>query len=317
MGICRQKIYTVPNLLSPIYLLVAALLSGVAATPAGSLELRLVPLDRLAGEATAAARAEWRPGMLPDGVVVRGRRNIRAAWLTGPTTRYRHGVLGDAIEASGLAVELAGGRIVSLTLGPDAVFEDRTPRLVDLDRDGRDEILLVKSTLTAGAALALAAVTGGRLSIVAEGAPIGMPSRWLNPVGAADFDGDGRIETAHVETPHIGGTLILSRRTGGRLIAVYRAAGFSNHRMGSRALGLSAVLDANRDGVPDMVLPDDSRTSLRIVSFAGGRFRELARIALPAAADSDFRVADLDGDGHPDVALRLSNGQAVGVIIRP
>ncbi len=41
---------------------------------------------------------------LPDGIITRGNKNIREAWLTGPTRRYSHGILGDAIEAAGLSV---------------------------------------------------------------------------------------------------------------------------------------------------------------------------------------------------------------------
>ena len=267
---------------------------------------------------TNAARAEdRRPDMLPDGVVARGAGSIRAAWLTGPTDRYAHGVLGDAIEASGLAVERVDGEVLSMTLEADAVFEDRVPRLVDLDGDGRDEVLVVKSTSTAGAALALAGITGGRLSIVAEGPPIGRPYRWLNPVGVGDFDGDGRIETVHVETPHIGGTLVLSRRDGGRLVEVNRVRGFSNHRMGSRELGLSAVLDVDGDDVPDLIVPDASRRSLRIVTFAGGGFRELARVKIPAEVVSALRVMDIDGDGRADVAFRMANRQAAALVFGP
>ncbi len=277
-----------------------------------ALDYEVVSLDRLP-EATETARSDRRPAMLPDGVVARGTGTLRAAWLTGPTRRYDHGVLGDDIEASGITVELAGGEIMSLELAPEAVFEDRVPRLVDLDGDGSDEVLVVKSHRDSGAALALVAPAGGRLAVIAEGEPIGQPYRWLNPVGVGDFDGDGRIETAHVETPHIGGTLVLSRLIGGRLVSVRRVGGFSNHRMGSRELGLSMVLDADGDGVPDLAVPDDSRTSLRIVSFAGGRFRELARIDLGAEITSSLRRAKLGRHGRGGIALRLPNGRIVGV----
>ena len=43
--------------------------------------------------------AERRPEMLPDGIVSEGGKDISAAWLTGPTRRYDHGVLGDGVEA--------------------------------------------------------------------------------------------------------------------------------------------------------------------------------------------------------------------------
>ncbi len=194
------------------------------------------------------------------------------------------------------------------------MFEDRIPRLVDLNGDGRDEVLVVKSYLSAGAALALVAPVDGRLSIIAEGEAIGMPYRWLNPVGVGDFDGDGRIETAHVETPHIGGTLVLSRLERGRLVSVRRVWGFSNHGMGSRELGLSMVLDADGDGVPDLVVPDRSRTGLRIVSFAGGKFRELAKIDFGSEITSSLRRAKL-GDGRNGIAFRLSDGRVVGLAL--
>ena len=294
---------------------VAVFLAVAGTGEAAPLQLEVVAMDSLPAKAESVGQR--RPDMLPDGVVARGTGNIRAAWLTGPTDRYAHGVLGDAIEASGLAVELADGRVLSLTLEAGAVFEDRVPRLVDLDGDGRGEVLVVKSTSMAGAALAVAGIVEGGLVLMAEGRPIGRPFRWLNPVGVGDFDGDGRIETAHVETPHIGGTLVLSRLEGGRLVAAYRTGGFSNHRMGSRELGLSAVLDADGDGVPDLIVPDNSRKTLRIVTFAGGRFRELGRATLPAEVISALRLMDIDGDGRADVAFRMSNGKAAGLLLRP
>lgn len=292
--------------------LVGAVFFAASAWGAG-LDYEVVSLDRLP-EPKPPATTGQRPGMLPDGVVARGTGTLRAAWLTGPTRRYAHGVLGDDIEASGIAVETAAGEVLSLTLGPDAVFEDRIPRLVDLNAVAGNEVLLVKSYLEQGAALALVAPADGKLSVVAEGEPIGIPYRWLNPVGVGDFDGDGRIETAHVETPHIGGTLVLSRLERGRLVEVRRVGGFSNHRMGSRVLGLSMVLDADGDGVPDLVVPDDSRTRLRIVTFASGRFRELARIDLGAEISSSLRLAEIGRDGRKGIAFRLSDGRVVGLV---
>ena len=176
---------------------------------------------------------------------------------------------------------------------------------------------MVKSYQTTGAALALVAAVDGTLAVIAEGDPIGRPYRWLNPIGVGDFDGDGRIETAHVETPHIGGTLVLSRLERERLVSVRRVGGFSNHRMGSRELGLSVVLDADGDGVPDLVVPDNSRTSLRVVTFAGGSFRELARIDLGAEITSSLRPAEIGADKRKGFALRVSDGRIVGLVFGP
>ena len=49
-------------------------------------------------------------GALADGRVVVGSNRIARSWLAGPTTRYGHGVLGDATEADAIVVERANGR---------------------------------------------------------------------------------------------------------------------------------------------------------------------------------------------------------------
>lgn len=256
-----------------------------------------------------------RPDMLPDGIVSGGRGEIAAAWLTGPTDRYRHAVLGDAIEASGLSVELASGRTLDFRLPADSVFEDRLVRLADLDGDGEPELLSVRAYLDAGAALTVLDVIDGELRIVAEAAAIGTPNRWLNPVGVADFDGDGRPEAAVVITPHIGGILTLYRMQDGRLRRVFAETGFSNHAIDSPVLGMAAVLDANGDGVPDIAVPDAARRSLRIVSFADGRFSQLVRLDQPSAIVTDIVAVDLDGRAGAELAYGLADGSLT--VVKP
>jgi len=233
--------------------------------------LDLRPLDRDPRPRPA------RPDMLPDGEETAG-NDVRAAWLVAPTTRYGHGILGDAIEAGGLAVMRGDGEVVRLALGPGAVFEDRRARLGDLDGDGRDEIVVVESSLTRGAALAVYGLADDRLVRRVATPPIGRAHRWLNPAVAADLDGDGRIEVAYVETPHIGGTLRLYEFGAAGLNPDGAVTGFSNHGIGSREQDMAAPLDWNADGVVDLALPDASRRSLRVMSFAGGIDTELARI---------------------------------------
>lgn len=254
------------------------------------------------------------PHMVPDGTVTRGTRNIAAAWLNGPTSRYDHGALGDGIEASGLVVELKNGSRVSFTLKDSSVFEDLTPRLADLDGDGEDEVLVIRSYQDAGSALAMIEAGPDGIEIAAETPPHGLPNRWLNPVGVADFDGDGRLEVALVRTPHIGGTLMLFELKDGALVRDHATYGFSNHINGTRELGMSAVGDINGDGVPDMLIPDASLLSLRVVTFAGGRFAELARA--PHRGDrivTAIVVADLTGDGRLEAVYGLFSGALVVV----
>ena len=259
-----------------------------------------------------------RSEMLADGIVARGTRNVRAAWLTSPTKRYGHRVLGDAIEAGGLSVENPVGAIASYQLPENSVFEDRIARIVDIDGDGSDEILVVKSYLDRGAAIAVFGIAGDQIVPIAESAPIGLAHRWLNPIGAADFDGDGTIEIAVVRTPHIGGILMFYHLSANRLVEVARYRGFSNHQMGSRNLQLSAISDFDGDGLPDIALPTADRRVLRLLSFAGGQMREIRRIEnTQGEITTNIVKHDLTRDGRADLIYGLTSGYLTVVFNRP
>ena len=272
----------------------------------GSSALLLIPTDSRLVVAPA-------PDMLPDGEVSQGLGNIRRAWLTGATERYRHGILGDRIEASGVGVERADGEFLYFDLAEDSVFEDRRARLYDIDGDGVDEIIAVKSYLDAGAALAVLEATDSSLELAAEAPPIGLSNRWLNPAGAGDFDGDGRPEVAYVETPHIGGTLKLYEYNNRTLTADGSAVGFSNHAIGSREQDQAAIVDWNGDGVVDLLVPDARRQSLRVVTFAGGKFKELERIANAQQIVTAVLPARLDQSDRLVVVYGLADGTLVAV----
>ncbi len=246
--------------------------------------------------------------LLPDSRPGFGALAIAEAWLVAPTTRYGHAVLGDAVEAAGLLVVLRDGRRLDYRLPDESVFEDLEPRVADLDGDGREEVITVRSSQGLGAALAVFHVEEGALRPKAETPAIGLSYRWLNPVGVGDFDGDGRPEVAYVETPHIGGIMRVWQLRGEQLVELGHRPGLSNHVIGSRALGLSAILDLDGDGSEEILLPDAARRSLVVVSFAGRRFAELGRLAHQQPIITAIQVGDHDGNGRDDVAYGLSDG---------
>jgi hypothetical protein len=257
-------------------------------------------------------RAVVRPAdALEDGQPAFGSGTIAEAWLIAPTGRYDHAVLGDAVEAGGLMVRLRDGSERRLLLPEDQVFEDLHPRLADIDRDGEDEIIVVRSSLTAGAVLTLYGLVNDALKLIAEG-PQALPvHRWLNPIGAADFDGDGVIEIAYVETPHIGGILRIVSLQGGKLVEEASWAGFSNHLIGTRELGLSAILDFDEDGLPEIFLPSARRRSLRVLRYKDGEIKLIGRDFYDAQIVGDFRLEDLDGNGMDEVIFQLDDGLEV------
>lgn len=299
-------------------LLAAAVLAFGFPAVAQDLQALGIRVELTPGAAQAAfpETANLRPSgdALPDGTFAIGIHDIAGAWLIAPTTRYDHAVLGDAIEAGGLRARLRDGRELDYVLPSDSVFEALRPWVIDLDGDDRDEIIVVRSYLDAGAALAVYGVRDGVIVWLTETDPIGLPYRWLNPAGIGDFDGDGGLEIAYVETPHIGGILHVLSFEGGRLRREGRLPGFSNHAMGSRALGLSAVLDLDGDGAQELILPAAGRRKLRIVSFAGGEFRELGGIEHHAAIETHFQRRDRDGNGRADIAYGLADGTLVELL---
>lgn len=251
---------------------------------------------------------------LPDAEVAIGSGKIRKAWLVMATTRYAHGVLGDTIEAGGLRVELDDGTQLTFELPQNSVFEDRYPRLHDMDGDGIDEILLIRSYLELGAALSVIKLSHDKLKILVQTQPIGKAFRWLNPVGAGDLDGDGRQEIAVVETPHIGGILKVYEYDDGALTEEYRLEGFSNHKIGSRNLRQSTLLDVNGDGLAELLIPAVGMRTLRVISLADRRIKELIRISHDSEITTAIVQRDLDGDGDLDITYGLSDGRRVEVL---
>jgi hypothetical protein len=197
--------------------------------------------------------------------------DIAGARYDGPTTRYAHGILGDAVEHDTLTVTLTDGRRLSAHWPDTIVFEDTAPRLADLDGDGDPEVIVVESHAGLGSRLAIWGLRDGRLTALAATPYIGQRFRWLAPVGAADLDGDGRVEIAYVETPHRDKVLRVWRyaRDGdaSTLTPVASLRGVTNHRIGDRAIagGIRAC-----GGRRAMILADADWSRVVSVTLDGG-----------------------------------------------
>ncbi|GHD45201.1 hypothetical protein GCM10017083_12850 [Thalassobaculum fulvum] len=258
--------------------------------------------------AASAAVAE----RLPDGLVAEAAgRGVVQAWYERPTDRYDHGVLGDAIEAGSLVVVDHGGRRYEHVLPHDRVFEDITPRLADLDGDGTNEVVTIRSDLAAGAAVAVYGLRDGNLAEIAATEPIGLANRWLSIAAIADFRGDGRPRIAVVLMPHLAGLLELLELRDGRLVRVAGpAGGYSSHAIGSRVLSLAAAVDADGDGALDLAVPDLSRRRVVLVGFADG-LHSIGMHDLPARVVDRIRVE------RPDrLAVPLEDGKVAVIELR-
>ena len=175
-----------------------------------------------------------------------GAQTITGAEFIDPTTRYGHGILGDAVEWGGLEVTTQGGAADTgltlrglrkstwlIELPQHQVFEDFAPRLWDLTGDGLPEVVVVQTHVDFGARLLVVGNADGRKpSVIGQTPYIGQTHRWLAPIGAADLDGDGLIEVAYVDRPHLAKVLTVWRFVDGALEPVATTPGLTNHRIG-------------------------------------------------------------------------------------
>jgi hypothetical protein len=243
---------------------------------------------------------------MPDGLVTtREGGDIVSAWYVLPTRRYKHGILGDDIEAGGLIAVAASGQRHNIQLPRSEVFEDIAPRLTDLDGDGTTEIITIRSSVTRGASVAVYGIMAGSLVEKASTRFIGRKNRWLNIAGIAPFLGTRGNEILFVETPHIGGTLFLFRHQNGRLFELAGLRDFSNHVVGSQELRLSALADVDGNGRTDLAVPSADRRTLRIVGVTREGLREIANARLPAAID---KAIDVQASGTQGFVVGLEDG---------
>lgn len=256
---------------------------------------------------------------VPDSQAVAGSNDIAWVWLGSPTRRYPHGALGSPMHAGSVHVltRSTGGPpgLASLSLPVHRVFEDRVPRLVDLDADGRDEIVLVEADALRGAALVVLGLVqrNGQPTLEerARGPHAGSTFRWLNPVGFADFDGDGRLDVASVTTPHIGGVLTLHHLQAPALVPFARALDVSNHRMGALEQQLAVIVQ--HPGLrPTIIVPDMARRALHALRWeAPGQWHELADLQpLPGTVE---RLAPAPGGA----CAWLADGSVLRISLLP
>nr|WP_319949199.1 VCBS repeat-containing protein [uncultured Shimia sp.] len=212
---------------------------------------------------------------------------IMSATYADPTTRYDHGILGDAIEFESLVLKLGDGRTVRIRLPDTRVFEDVAPRLADVDGDGAPEVIAIETDLSKGARLSVYGAQG----LIAATPFIGRTHRWLAPIGAADLDGDGQIELAYIDRPHLARTLRVWRFQSGALVHLWDQQGLTNHKIGQDYIsgGLRAceakieMITVNRDWSRIMATSfDGTRTHSRDIGAYRGRASLATALACPS-----------------------------------
>ncbi|MGR3662065.1 MAG: hypothetical protein ACU0CA_12900 [Paracoccaceae bacterium] len=215
---------------------------------------------------------------------------IIAAEYAEPTTRYDHGILGDAIEwgALNLTVDMCSQcentalRSFTIRLPQNRVFEDIAPRIVKVIDEGGTEVMVVETDLNKGARLALYDESG----LITATPFIGRTHRWLAPIGAADLDGDGSIEVAYVDRPHLARLIRVWRYKDGKLVLAGELPGYTNHRIGEDNIA-GGIRDCGNG--PEMIVADAGWQNIVAVRFTNGKFT--TRILAPHQGRKSFATA--------------------------
>jgi len=261
---------------------------------------RLVRFEREAAVWREAARSNF--AVLPDarpvlvdlgGAAGGSEAGAHVAVLAGPDAgRYRHGVLGDPIEATAIvyAERHSLAPLATISLPEPQVFEDLALRPVVDPASGQTSLATVRSG-DKGAALVLVGrsrTDPAALALIAEGPALGMRQRWLAPIVA----GQGLYA---IHTPHIGGVLTFYRRVAGRLLAQPLRTGVSNHTIGSRDLNVAALVGSL------LVVPSQQHDELVALDLAD-EARERWRLRLKAPVSALLALGDslvvLDAGGR-------------------
>ena len=210
------------------------------------------------------AVCSWLALLVPGAVIA---QQIESARYIGPTTHYAHGVLGDAVEYTGMMVRLSDGTPYLTGFSPGTrVFEDVAPRLWDVTGDTAPEIVVIETDPPQGAQLAIYGLRNGAVTKIAATPLIGRTNRWLAPVGAADLDGDGYIEIAYIDRPHLAKRLRIWRYVNGALTHVADRDGLTNHRIGWDFIA-GGVRDCGKG--PEMIMASADWTRVVAARFDG------------------------------------------------
>lgn len=207
----------------------------------------------------------------------------------------------------------------TLTAAPETAFALRRPRIARFA--DKPVILAVTVAPNGGAALALyskadakpearseSKADAANWALLARGpaqgtGPGGQP---LKPAAIADFSGAGQPQIAAIASPDAAGLLQLWKLEAGALKLAGEAPGYTNVSPGEGEADLSALVEAARDGSPELALPIADRSALAVLSLKDG-IRERLRTPLPGLAA--FGLASLGRGPATRLLVGLADGR--------
>ena len=213
-------------------------------------------------------------------------------------------VLRNTTAAGAAAATFASATNVAAGTGP------RSVAAADFNGDGRPDLALANNTSNNVSVLLNTTAPGATTLIFA--APATLPAgTGPSSVVAADLNGDGRPDLVVADNGSDNASVLLNTTAPGAATASFAAA--TSVGAGLSPVSLAAV-DLNGDGRPDLAVVNGNNTSnnLTVLLNTTAAGAATASFAGPTnfangTGPSSVAAADLNGDGHPDLAV-ANNG---------
>ncbi|MGH3089134.1 MAG: hypothetical protein ACRDSJ_17695, partial [Rubrobacteraceae bacterium] len=255
------------------------------------------------------SRASTNASAPPDARIVKSESGT-VAFLSSPTERYAHGVLGDAIEAAGITMAEIGENdapevLTEIVPESGGVFESISP--LWFEAPGEGELLAVSESADGVGSRVSVYSPDGRLA--AAGPFIGEPFKWRHVLAAGPFGQNGELEVAAVRTPHLDAVVEFYRPEfeTGTLEIVAEVPGYASHRLDTRNLDTARAGDLDDDGSWELLVPNRTYTELAAIR----RTPDGAEVewALPVGGETRTNIASAtDPEGRAAVAVGRSDG---------